>query len=384
MDVFLFHLMPYPETPENFDDYQTSWLTYPRKHFDPRKGQQLYKEYLDQLVYAEDLGFDGVSVNEHHQTTYGMMPCPDVMAALIVRETKRMKIAIIGNALPLRDHPLRVAEEIAVLDCVSGGRIISGFVRGIGVEYFTFGADPTRSRERFNEAHDLIIKAWTAEEPFEWYSKNYRFRYVNVWPRCIQEPHPPIWVPGFGSPETFDWVAKHRYTFMSVYAPTALQKSWLDGVRAAANRYGYEADPSQLGALFPIHVADTNAEAHAAAEKHIHWLFNKGLKHKLEYLYPPGYMSMGGMKAAMLSGLKPFHEYSYKELVEQGFIIAGSPESVREQLLESQGTLGFGTLATLLQFGDMPNDRARASMELFAAEVMPALKAASPVAPVAA
>lgn len=242
-----------------------------------------------------------------------MMPCPDVMAALIVRETKRMKIAIIGNALPLRDHPLRVAEEIAVLDCVSGGRIISGFVRGIGVEYFTFGSDPTRSRERFNEAHDLIIKAWTAEEPFEWISKNYRFRYVNVWPRCIQEPHPPIWVPGFGSPETFDWVAKHRYTFMSVYAPTALQKSWLDGVRAAANRYGYEADPSQLGALFPVHVADTDAEAHAAAEKHIHWLFNKGLKHKLEYLYPPGYMSMGGMKAAMLSGLKPFHEYSYKE-----------------------------------------------------------------------
>ena len=377
MDVFLFHLMPYPELPENFDGYETSWLTYPRRHFDPRKGQQLYKEYLDQLVYAEELGFDGVSVNEHHQTTYGMMPCPDVMAALIVRETKRMKIAIIGNALPLRDHPLRVAEEIAVLDCVSGGRIISGFVRGIGVEYFTFGSDPTRSRERFNEAHDLIIKAWTELEPFEWISKNYRFRYVNVWPRCFQEPHPPIWVPGFGSPETFDWVAKHRYTFMSVYAPTQLQKSWLDGVRAAANRYGYDAAPAQLGALFPIHVADTNAEAHAAAEKHIAWLFKKGLKHKLEYLYPPGYMSMGGMRAAMTSGLRPFSEYTYQELVDEGFVIAGSPESVREQLLEAQGTLGFGTLATLLQFGDMPNDRARASMELFAQDVMPALKAAA-------
>ncbi len=380
MDVFLFHLMPYPELPENFDDYETSWLTYPRKHFDARKGQQLYKEYLDQLVYAEELGFDGVSVNEHHQTTYGMMPCPDVMAALIVRETKRMTIAIIGNALPLRGHPLRVAEEIAVLDCVSGGRIISGFVRGIGVEYFTFGSDPTRSRERFNEAHDLIIKAWTELEPFEWISKNYRFRYVNVWPRCFQEPHPPIWVPGFGSPETFDWVAKHRYTFMSVYAPTQLQKSWLDGVRAAANRYGYDADPSQLGALFPIHVADTNAEAHAAAEQHISWLFKKGLKHKLEYLYPPGYMSMGGMRAAMTSGLRPFSEYTYQELVDEGFVIAGSPESVREQLLEAQGTLGFGTLATLLQFGDMPNDRARASMELFAQDVMPALKAAAVVA----
>jgi alkanesulfonate monooxygenase SsuD/methylene tetrahydromethanopterin reductase-like flavin-dependent oxidoreductase (luciferase family) len=168
-----------------------------------------------------------------------------------------------------------------------------------------------------------------------------------------------------------------------VYAPTKLQKSWLDGVRAAANRYGYDAAPSQLGALFPIHVADTNAEAHAAAEKHISWLFKKGLKHKLEYLYPPGYMSMGGMRAAMTSGLKPFGEYSYRELVDEGFVIAGSPESVREQLLESQGTLGFGTLATLLQFGDMPNDRARASMELFASEVMPALKSAAPVVAVA-
>ena len=142
MVVLLFHLLPYPELPESFDDCETFWLRYPRKHCDPRKGQQLYKECLDQL----------------------------------------------GSA-----------EESAVLDCASGGRISSGFVRGIGVEYFTFGSDPTRSRERFNEAHDLISKAWTELEPFEWISKNYRFRYVNVWPRCFQEPHPPLWVPGFGT-----------------------------------------------------------------------------------------------------------------------------------------------------------------------------------------
>jgi len=381
VEFFMFHLMPYPDVPADFHErYETSWLTYPAKHYDPERGHQLYTEYLDQLVYAEELGFDGICVNEHHQTTYGNIPTPNVMAALLVARTSRVKIAIVGNALPLRDHPLRVAEEVAVLDVVSKGRIISGFVRGIGVEYFTFGANPAHSRDRFNEAHDLIIKAWTSDEPFEWYSKHYRFRYVNVWPRVYQQPHPPIWVPGYGSPETLRWVAKMRYTFMSVYAPTLLQKRWLDGVRDAAREEGYEADPSQLGALFPIYVGETDEEAHRHAEQHLLWLFRVGLKHKLEYLFPPGYLSIGGMRGALSSGMKPFGEYSYEELLREGYAVVGSPETVRVRLGELREELGFGTLAGLLHFGDMPNDRAVRNMELFAREVLPAVRGTTPAA----
>ena len=95
---------------------------------------------------------------------------------------------VLGNAIGIRDHPLRVAEEIAMLDHLTDGRLVSGFVRGIGWEYYAHSISPTRSRERFNEAHDLIIKAWTSDEVFEWVSPNYEFRYVNVWPRRCRSP----------------------------------------------------------------------------------------------------------------------------------------------------------------------------------------------------
>ena len=136
MQFFNFHLMPWPHVPEDFDDtskYPSAWVTFSNEHYDPTKGRDLYNRYLDELEYAETLGFDGVCVNEHHQNTYGTMPSPNIIGALLARRTNRVKIAMVGNGLPLRDHPIRVAEEIAMLDVVSGGRIISGFVRGIGM-----------------------------------------------------------------------------------------------------------------------------------------------------------------------------------------------------------------------------------------------------------
>src|SRR5258705_7642393 len=131
------------------------------RHYDPAVGHTLYNQYLDQFEYAEKLGWDGLCVNEHHQNCYGTMPSPNVMAAMLVRRTTRAKIAILGNGLPLRENPLRVAEEIAMLDVVSGGRIISGFVRGISAEYFSTAVNPTHSRERFYEAAELILRSWT-------------------------------------------------------------------------------------------------------------------------------------------------------------------------------------------------------------------------------
>src|SRR5579875_1825534 len=184
MQCHLFHLMPYPHLPPDFDDmkkYPTSWVIFSNKHYDPVKGVEIYNRYLDELEWAEELGFDGVCVNEHHQNAYGTMPAPNIMAAALTRRTKRVKILVLGNGLPLRDHPLRVAEEIAMLDVMSGGRIVSGFVRGVGVEYFSMGVNPTYSRERFAEAHDLIIKSWTEPGPFDFEGKHYRVRYVNVW-----------------------------------------------------------------------------------------------------------------------------------------------------------------------------------------------------------
>ena len=137
MQFYNFHLMPYPYLPDDFADkskHPSAWVTLSNKYYDPEKGNVLYNQYLDELEYAEKLGFEGVCGNEHHQNAYGTMPSPNIVAAMLARRTSRIKIAMIGNGLPLRDHPLRVAEEVAMLDVVTGGRVISGFVRGIGEE----------------------------------------------------------------------------------------------------------------------------------------------------------------------------------------------------------------------------------------------------------
>ncbi|HZL54354.1 MAG TPA: LLM class flavin-dependent oxidoreductase, partial [Solirubrobacteraceae bacterium] len=235
MKFTYFHLMPYAYLPEDFEErFASPSLTFPNGYFDPARGVELYHRYLDELEYADQLGFDGIAVNEHHQSAYGLMPSPNIMAAALARRTSNAKLMVLGNAIGIREDPLRVAEEIAMLDHLSRGRVVSGFVRGIGWEYFGHSVNPTRSRARFEEAHDLIIKAWTTREPFQWISPNYEFRYVNVWPRPLQEPHPPIYIPGAGSSETMRWVARHRYTYMSVYAPSRVTKRWFDGYRTAA------------------------------------------------------------------------------------------------------------------------------------------------------
>jgi len=164
MQIVLFHLMPYADLDlEAGRRNGTVWVKLPNRHFDPEKGHRLYNRFLDELEYGEKLGFDVIAVNEHHQTAYGLMPSPIVTASALARRTSKVRIAILGSALPLRSHPLTIAEEHAMIDVISGGRLISGFVRGIGAEYHTFGVNPTFSHDRFHEAHDLIVRAWTED-----------------------------------------------------------------------------------------------------------------------------------------------------------------------------------------------------------------------------
>ena len=380
MRFFMFHLMPYPYLPADFDERESAWVTLSNSNYDPKVGTGLYNRYLDELEYAEQLGFDGICVNEHHQNAYGTMPAPNLMAATLVRRTEKLQIAIVGNGLPLRDHPLRVAEEVAMLDVISGGRIISGFVRGIGDEYFSMSIDPSTSRERFSEAHDLIIKAWTTEGPFRWTGKHYRLNYVNVWPRPLQQPHPPIWIPAFGSTETMSWAAENHYTYLSVFAPSKLLKRWFDGYREGARAAGYEAPRDKIGILLPIYVAETDKQAHAEGRQYVTWLYHKGLKHKFEHLFPPGYMTDHSWGRFLQSGLGAYSDVSYEDLVSQGYAVVGSPATVRERLAELATELGFGLVNALLHIGDMPHDHTIRNMELFAREVMPHFRARSAAA----
>jgi alkanesulfonate monooxygenase SsuD/methylene tetrahydromethanopterin reductase-like flavin-dependent oxidoreductase (luciferase family) len=304
-----------------------------------------------------------------------VMRSSDIVAALLARRTKRVKIILLGNALPLRDHPQRVAEEVAMLDVVTRGRIVSGFVRGIGPEHYSLEANPALSRERFEEAHELIVQAWTRPGPFSFYGKHYRFRYVNVTPRPYTRPHPPIWIPTLGSSETVDFAAGRRYPYMMLYTSRArMRQALTEYVRAAEEKFGYTPGPEQKGWGIPVYVAETEAKAHAQAEPHILWLFHHWLRMPTEMLLPPGYTSPKNLLRYAQAGKSSFRDVTYKQLIDDEWVFVGTPETVRDRLTRYVTEMDVGHLIVLLQFGSMPASLARTNMELFARFVLPELQ----------
>lgn len=378
MKVTCFHLMPYNALDlDAARDYKSSWVTLPNSLYDPEQGHKIYERYLNELIRAEELGFDGIGVNEHHQTSYGMIASPIVLASILARQTKRVKIAILGSALPLRDHPITLAEEHAMIDVISGGRLISGFVRGIGAEYHSFGVNPTYSHERYQEAHDLIVEAWTKDGPFPFHGKHYHVNYVNLWPKPFQKPHPPIWVPSQGSKETIDWAAhpERRYTYLQTFSPAKVVGKFLNMYRERAEEYGYTALDSALGWNVPIYVSDTDQSARKEFKEHYVNFRTYFLRMPKEYLLPPGYTSRESLKAIAIAKADARKELSFEEVIESGLVIVGSADTVRERLTEYWKEFRFGHLLPLLQLATMPAEMTARNMELFATKVMPHLQA---------
>jgi len=285
---------------------------------------------------------------------------------------------VIGNALPLYNPPLRVAEEFAMLDNLSDGRLIAGFVRGIGCEYISLGVNPTYSRERFYEAHDLIVRAWTEDGPFSFEGKHYQVRYANIWPRPLQKPHPPIWLPSQGSTETIRWGVQRRYPFVSVFTSFAQTKRLVDEYKATAEAAGYTAQPDQIGFALPTYVAETDARARDEAKPHLLWLFRRGLKIPPNFLLPPGYITEESLRKFLATPVRPPSDLSFDELEKGGYILVGSAKTVVDRLTELQRQLGFGLFIGGGRIGDMPHDKAIKNMELFAREVIPHFKTAAP------
>lgn len=374
MKFFNFHLMPYRHADLDAIERQGSaWVTFSNRHYDPKLGAELYHEYLDQMEYADQLGFDGVCLNEHHQTAYGLMPTPGVLAGALARSVKRAKIAILGRALPLVNNPLTIAEEFALLDNLTRGRFIAGFVRGIGAEYHAMGINPTESQDRFAEAHDMIIRAWTEPGPIRHAGKYYAMNYMNPWPRPYQTPHPPVWVPSQGSSSTIRWAAGLRYTYCQTLSAIEVVARFFSMYREEARKAGYEASPDQLAWSNCIYIAETDAKAMQQARPHLEALMTRLLKMPVEMLLPPGYTNLEAMKRikatrANASGKKP---QSVEDLVKAGVVIIGSPSTVREKLEEYQELAGFGTILTKTQFGTMPDAMTRDNMAAIAAEVFP-------------
>jgi alkanesulfonate monooxygenase SsuD/methylene tetrahydromethanopterin reductase-like flavin-dependent oxidoreductase (luciferase family) len=251
-------------------------------------------------------------------------------------------------------------------------------VRGIGNEYHSTGINPVFSHERYHEAHDLIVQAWTRPGPFAYEGEHFNVRYVNPWPRPYQNPHPQIWIPSMGSSETVKWAAapERKYPFLVTFSARDLIARYLKAYRDQAKAYGYEASPDQVGFASPVYVADTDERARKEAAAGIETLFNDFLATPFQMLLPPGYSGLQSMKNTMRmrKALGAQKRLTIDELMASGTVVVGSPKTVRDHLARLRDETQAGKLITMLQFGTLPDDLTRRNMEMFASEVMPHLR----------
>jgi len=266
-----------------------------------------------------------------------------------------------------------------LIDNITGGRLISGFVRGIGAEYFSSNNNPTFSHERFHEAHDLIIRAWSEPGPFEFAGKHYHINYVNVWPRPYQQPHPPIWIPSQGSRETIEFAAhlSRKYTYLQTYSPFKVMQRYLQLYRDTAQGAGYTAAPQQLGWLIPIYIGDSDESAMAEADPHYQAFRERFLNIPFDMPPPPDYTSRESYKGMLARRGAMEASISTRECNELGLLVCGSARTVKEKLISYVKEAGLGNILALLQFGTLPADLTKRNMERFAESVMPDLKKAA-------
>ncbi|MBI4522476.1 MAG: LLM class flavin-dependent oxidoreductase [Deltaproteobacteria bacterium] len=374
MKIYNFDLLAYPHVPR-----EAPRTPVPSSYFDPAAGAENYKEHLDEMAYCEELGFEGVVFNEHHYSAYGTMPSPNLIAAALSQRTSRMRIGVLGNILPLRFHPVRVAEEYAMLDCLTGGRLIAGFVRGIPAEYVWYNVNPEESRERFEEAFQLIMTAWT-QPVWSHEGKFFRLKDCAIWPRPLQQPHPPIWVAA-RSAESVEWCVKQRIPIAQVYQTTGQIEDTFGYYRKVARESGWEASPEAFILTRHIYVDETDKKAEQVAEPALRYFFT---------VYNRGFNEAVNQKAAdqqrLMAALTSersfnyfregnrervdFSRLSWDELLATGYVIAGSPDSVARQLLAQMRQVGADHFMGMFHIGNLSHDKVISSLNLFRKEIM--------------
>jgi alkanesulfonate monooxygenase SsuD/methylene tetrahydromethanopterin reductase-like flavin-dependent oxidoreductase (luciferase family) len=353
-------------------------LMFSNKHFDPVAGSRLYNEYLDHYLYAEEMGIEGIMLNEHHNAPFCMQAKCNIFAAILAGATKKMKIVLLGNPLPLAENPVRLAEELAMIDMISKGRLVSGFVRGGGQEQLATGVNPAFNRERFQEAHDLIVKAWTVSGPFRFEGAHYQHRVVNPWAVPLQKPHPRIWIPGVISKETIIWAAQRGYPYIALNTPIDRTKQIWKFYDDVAIEAGYTPGPDYHGLLKQIHVAETEEKAIENARQFM-WMQGEftGLAHPV-WSTPSGYGSPENRRAFVefASGVSknPRYRPPLEKQLEELMIIAGTPKQVIAKLRILLEETRPGILAFWGNDGTVTNEDAKTCIRLLGQEVMPAVR----------
>jgi alkanesulfonate monooxygenase SsuD/methylene tetrahydromethanopterin reductase-like flavin-dependent oxidoreductase (luciferase family) len=388
MKIVYFQQVPYRHFESDFEAQFESVVTTPYRLVRPDLVAADYRSALDELMHAARAGFDGVAVTEHGQCSYDMLPNPDLFQAALsyATEIESLPVAIypVGRSLGKTREPLRVAEELAMLDCMSNGRLVSGFPLGLTFDAnINNGVPPMQTRARFDENLELILKAWTAKDPFPWNGKFAQHPAVNIWPRPIQRnPHPPVWITGSGSPETMKFALERGLGFNSFgsfgYRDAGARifgKFW-----DTADELAVERNPYRLGVVQNICVAPTDAEAERLFFKHIEYFYRKSFGSlSMARMVLPGGVDIRALQAMAKNASEPDIFASMKvakfaDLMEMGAVFCGSPATVCDQILHIAHTYRIGNLMPLFQFGSMPHELTISSIDLFASAVLPRLR----------
>jgi alkanesulfonate monooxygenase SsuD/methylene tetrahydromethanopterin reductase-like flavin-dependent oxidoreductase (luciferase family) len=380
--AWTFTEMPYPYLPPQ-DTYDSLRVTLPSSVYDPELGYQLYAKYFDIYQAADELGLD-MMLNEHHATATCVEPAVPVTMAVLARTTRSGRILALGNPIANRNTPVRVAEEMAMIDVISHGRTEVGFVRGVPYEVSAGNVNPVGMKDRFWEGADLIVRAWTTTDgPFNWEGEHYHHRQVNVWPRPFQEPHPPIWVPT-QSTGTVVETADRQYKLGTILCGWQGARKMFDTYRQRTSELGLGSTPlDRLGYLGLVFVGDTDEEGFAGARK-LQWYLQHN-KVATQFMDVPGYIdevTRARMLRATSEGTPvrtPIDHLAYapvEELVEDGYFFAGNPDTVFRQLERFYARVGgFGNFMLMVQGGTMGFDLVEGSMRRFAEEVLPRFRA---------
>jgi alkanesulfonate monooxygenase SsuD/methylene tetrahydromethanopterin reductase-like flavin-dependent oxidoreductase (luciferase family) len=341
-----------------------------------RIGAQVLPEEVEQMVLAEELGFDSVWLTEHHYADYGLSSAPSVLLATVAARTKRIRLGIAVYVIPFH-HPLRLAEETASIDILSGGRLIVGLGRGNRpLEFYGHGVKQEQSRARMEEGVDVLLQAWT-QERVNYAGRYWQIHNVPVYPKPLQQPHPPLAF-AVTSPETIAWTASHGYRMLSSGLGTPLSQTTKnrDAYIQGLQQHGYspvdiQQRLEQWVVTKHVYVAPSDAEALADAKEPEMWyrdafirsLSADGLVGLHESVYQGA--------EAMIARLK---SQSWEDLVQSALLI-GAPDTVAAKIAELEAA-GTGEVACWMNFGGLAPDKVRRSMRLFAEEVIPRFRAA--------
>lgn len=388
MKVFIFDLLAYRR---HFDDYkQAKFMPYPLTpdRFDPETAALTYEEHLEAWEEMDRLGFDGVGLNEHHTTPHGMMNSPNMMAAAAAQRTVKLKFLILGNLLPIH-NPLRIAEELAMADCLSRGRIISGFARGVPREYNVYNVAMAESRARFEEAVDIILKAWT-KPTFSHQGKFWTFQDIAIWPRPYQQPHPPVWIPFTGSKETIEWAGRHNFAAVLPDFKRGLTEDIVGYFAKNLARNGHAITPEHLCFFTDAWVAHDKAAALQEYAPYyfyfVHTLWHHGsTKEKEAAVKTSGYVGSSSFDyvrpenraAAGLDRekMKAMTLGDVDKRIDDNLLAWGSPRHVTERLIDAAEHYGANSLLLNMNLGALPHELFMEQIRRFGREVLPKLHA---------